>query len=477
MVSADDAALRPTDPGRRAVAPAGPTGVAGFVVTAYHDRRAGIIATRLAGTDGVSLEVAKWTDVLEHLGVGCYFFAGQLDRPPERSRLVPEAFYRHPAIASITAAAFSGSREVTLRADAEHPTIRRREFASPYVRPAAITHRINDIKAHLKVELYEFVREFDLDLLIVENALAIPLNIPLALAVTELVAETGLPVIAHHHDLPWERQRFAVNSVADYIAAAFPPPLPSVWHVVINSAQAKQLAWRTGLASRVIPNVMDFDRPPPPLDDYARGAREALGVAPNEALILQPTRIIQRKGIEVAIELTKRIGVPARLVVSHAGGDEGDDYEERVREFAALLAVPVRFEAEIVAPERGTTADGRPIYALDDVYPNADLVTYPSSIEGFGNAFLEAIYHRRPIVVNRYSTYELDIRPKGFRVVELDNYVSSAAVAEARRLIEDHDLAAAWADVNYGLARRYFSFTVLRHRLEALLSECLAEEG
>ncbi len=446
-------------------------------MTAYHDRRAGIVATRLAGTDGVSLETAKWTAVLEHLGLSCYFFAGQLDRPAERSRLVPEAFYRHPAVVSITTAAFSGSREVTLRADAEHPSIRRREFASPYVRPAAVTRRVDDLKAHLKSELYGFVRDFDLDLLIVENALAIPLNIPLALAVTEVVAETGIPVIAHHHDLPWERQRFAVNSVSDYIAAAFPPTLPSIRHVVINSAQAQQLAWRVGLASRVIPNVMDFDRPPAPPDDYASDARAALGVGPGEAFVLQPTRIIQRKGIEHAIELVKRLGIPARLVVSHAGGDEGNDYEERVREFADLLGVPVRFEAELVAPERGTTADGRRVYALDDIYPHADLVTYPSSIEGFGNAFLEAIYHRRPIVVNRYSTYELDIRPKGFRVVELDNYVSARAVAEARLLLEDHRLADEWADTNYALARRHFSFTVLGHRLEALLSECFAEEG
>ena len=70
------------------------------------------------------------------------------------------------------------------------------------------------------------------------------------------------------------------------------------------------------------------------------------------------------------------------------------------------------------------TADGRRVYTLADVYPQADLVTYPSSIEGFGNAFLEAVYHRRPLVVNRYSIYEIDIKPHGFRVVEFDNYVS-----------------------------------------------------
>jgi glycosyltransferase involved in cell wall biosynthesis len=439
--------------------------------------RIGIVSTRLAGTDGVSLEAAKWATILGELGYECFYLAGQLDRPAHRSRLTPEAYFGHPDIDAINAAAFAGTQDVTLAADAEHPRIHRRDYFSPYVRPPTVTKRIHELRAHLKTEIYAFIRDFDLHLLIVENALAIPINIPLGLAIAEVVAETGIPVIAHHHDFAWERQRFAVNCVGDYIAAAFPPVLPSVRHVVINSVQGQQLAWRTGLASRVIPNVMDFDRPPPPPDEYARDVRADLGVAVGEYLILQPTRIIQRKGIEHAIELTRRLGVPATLVISHAEGDEGGDYTQRVREFANLLGVHVRFESEIVGAERGTTTDGRRVYALADVYPKADLVTYPSSIEGFGNAFLEAVYHRRPLVVNRYSTYEIDIKPHGFKVVELDNYVSAASIADARRLLEDPLLAEAWADENVALARRHFSFAVLARRLTALLAECFGDRA
>jgi glycosyltransferase involved in cell wall biosynthesis len=436
--------------------------------------RIGIVSTRLAGTDGVSLESAKWEAVLERYGATCFYFAGELDRPPDRSRLVPHAFYRHPDIAAINEVAYGGSLEVMRSADAEHPLIHRRDFFSPYVRPPTVTRRIDELKVALKAELYDFIHDFDLDLLTVENALAIPLNIPLGLALTEVIAETGIPVLAHHHDFAWERQRFAVNSVGDYIAGAFPPDLPSVWHVVINTTQAQQLAWRRGLNARVVPNVIDFETPPPEPDAYAIGARAALGVRNGERLILQPTRVIQRKGIEHAIELTRRLGLPAILVISHAADDEGNEYSHRVREFAELLGVHVRFESEIVTVERGTTPDGRPTYTLADVYPQADLVTYPSSIEGFGNAFLEAVYFHRPIVVNRYSVYETDIKPRGFRVVEIENYVTEAAVRDARRLLEEPGLAEDWAHTNYELARRHFSFAVLDQRLGELLAECFA---
>jgi len=43
-------------------------------------RNIGFISTRIAGTDGVSLEIEKWATVLERNGFNCYYFAGELDR-------------------------------------------------------------------------------------------------------------------------------------------------------------------------------------------------------------------------------------------------------------------------------------------------------------------------------------------------------------------------------------------------------------
>ena len=56
----------------------------------------GFVATRLAGTDGVSLEAEKWAQVFEREGFNCFYFAGELDTPPERSYLLEEAHFTHP---------------------------------------------------------------------------------------------------------------------------------------------------------------------------------------------------------------------------------------------------------------------------------------------------------------------------------------------------------------------------------------------
>lgn len=441
-------------------------------------RHIGFISTRFAGTDGVSLETTKWATVLERLGHQCFYFAGECDRPAANSLMVPVAFYQHPEIAALTQMAYSGSWTVTEQARAAHPEIAKlyQDFFSIYSRPPQMTRRVNELKEQLKEQLYTFAHRFALELLIIENAVTIPLNLPLGLALTEFIAETGYPTIAHHHDFHWERQRFQVNCVGDYLAAAFPPNLPSIRHVVINSIQAQQLALRTGVTSRIIPNVMDFDSPPPAPDDYSRSARTDFGLETGEYFFLQPTRVIQRKGIEHAIELVRRLGLPAKLIISHASGDEGNDYEQRVHEYAHLLDVTVRFESDQVRDERGLTAAGKKIYTLGDIYPYADLITYPSSIEGFGNAFLEAVYYRRPLLVNNYSIYEVDIKPKGFRVAWFDGFINADTLQQVRHVLLNPTEAQAQAESNYQLARRYFSFTVLERRLLALLADCFGQQ-
>lgn len=441
-------------------------------------RRIGFVSTRFAGTDGVSLETAKWATVLERMGHECFYFCGECDRPPEKSYVVPEAHYRHSSIDAINQVVYQGTWGLLHERRRRHPEIKElhQDFFSVYIRPSHITQQIHELRFTLKEQLYKFAQQFHLEALIVENALTIPLNLPLGLAIAEFIAETGYPVIAHHHDFHWERQRFMNNSVHDYLAAAFPPDLPSIRHVVINSVQAQQIASRVGVTAMIIPNVMDFDSPPPPPDDYAQTVRADLGLPPDQYLILQPTRIIQRKGIEHAIELTRRLGLPAELVISHAAGDEGTDYEKRVREFAALLDVKVNFESSIIGTERGFTADGRKIYALEDLYHQADLVTYPSNIEGFGNAFLEAVYYRRPLVVNNYSIYEADIKPKGFKVIEFDGFISEKTLEQARFLLTHPQEVGDIVEHNYKLARRYYSYTMLERSLNHLLADCFGED-
>ena len=411
-------------------------------------KRIGFVSTRFAGTDGVTLEANKWAEVLEKAGHECFWFAGELDKEPQKSFHVAEGHFLDEQNTKINASVFGKK-----------------------LRKASVTEKIHALRALLKVNIYEFLEQFRIDLIIAENVLTIPLHIPFGIALTEVMAETQIPTIAHHHDFYWERIRFAVNAVEDYLHMAFPPCLPNIEHVVINSSAQEELAHRTGLSSTVIPNVLDFENPPVADWEQTRDFRESIGLTSEDVIILQPTRIVQRKGIEHAVDLVGGLGDPHyKLVISHEAGDEGLEYAEWLKDYANRQGVELLLISTHVRDPWTKPGVNEKRYTLWDVYPHADFITYPSLYEGFGNAFLEAVYFKKPLLINRYAIFVKDIEPKGFDLVVMDGYLSKKEIERVRKILEDDASRQKMVDRNYEIASRHFSYEFLRRRLNFLLT-------
>ena len=407
----------------------------------------GFISGRLAGTDGVSLETAKWAQVLEALGHKVFYCAGELEKDGPPSLFEPRMYFHTQEADWIFDHAY-GTTEA-------HPELR---------------SRIDSLAAFLKERLTKFISQFSIDLIVPENALTVPIQIALAAAITDLIEESGIPTIAHHHDFYWERAVYATTCIQDILDRCFPPRLPSIRHTVINSAAKRVLKDRFDLDSVVIPNVFDFAVPAPAIDGYNADLREAIGLTGEDVLVLQPTRIIPRKGIELAIELVGRLNDPrCKLVLSHAT-DVDPDYLAQLEAQANKWQVDMRVPIDRIDSLRGTR-DGRKIYGLWDVYPHADLVTYPSLYEGFGNALIEAIYFKLPVFLNRYSVYVDDIAPLGFDFVEIDGKITDEAVEAVRACLGSPERRRQMVEKNYALAAEHFSYQAVERALRPLLAE------
>jgi glycosyltransferase involved in cell wall biosynthesis len=407
----------------------------------------GFVSTRFAGTDGVTLEASKWAQVFKNAGHHHFWFAGLLDRNPDRCFLVPEAFFQHEKNIWIDQQIFGKKR-----------------------RDPAVTDAIYELKTYLKKQLKEFIRTFNIDLLVAQNVLTIPMHIPLGMALTELIAETGIPTIAHHHDFFWERTRFMVNAVGDYLRMAFPPNLPSIEHVVINSAAQEELALRTGLSSIIIPNVLDFENPPAVTRQETHDFRREIDLTPDDILILQPTRVVQRKGIEHAIQLVEALGDPrCKLVISHEAGDEGQEYAAWLKDHARESGVDLRLLHLRISDPMNPDVNRKDLYTLWDVYPYADFITYPSLYEGFGNAFLEAVYFKKPLLINRYAIFVRDIEPRGFDLVVMDGFLTRQTVAKVKEILNSPHRREEMVNTNFNIASQHYSYRVLRRWLNTLL--------
>lgn len=278
------------------------------------------------------------------------------------------------------------------------------------------------------------------DLVVVENLCTIPLN-P---AASHLVAETlrGRPAILHHHDPPWQRDRFAHVTEP-------PPDDPSWRHVTINDLTRQEMADR-GLAAVTIRNGFD---PHPPTGDRNK-TRERLGVelddrSPDGLLVVHPVRAIPRKAVNQAIALTEFLGGDPPATYWLPGPAE-DGFGTQLTGLLAAARCPVI---------------RHPAKSLADLYAAADVVAFPSIWEGFGNPPVEAALARRPAVVGTYPVAN-ELRDLGFRWFDAADPQALRAWLSAP---EDH--RAELLDHNRHVAITELSTERMTAELESLLTE------
>ena len=270
----------------------------------------------------------------------------------------------------------------------------------------------------------------DADLVVVENLCSLPLNLPAARVVARVLA--GRPAVLHHHDLPWQRERFA--TIAEL------PPTDEAWtHVTINELSRRQLAAR-GIDATTIPNAFDVDVPP---GDRA-ATRAALDVDVDERVLLQPTRAIARKNVPAALALAEAVGATYWLL-----GPAEEGYGPTCE--------------RLLSKARTRTIWG-PMADAADAYAACDAVVFPSTWEGFGNPTIESAIHRRPLAIGDYPV-AAEIAAYGFRWFPADDPGPLAAWL-------DHPDPALLAH-NHDVARRFFSLDTLRRRLAELRGKWL----
>jgi glycosyltransferase involved in cell wall biosynthesis len=447
----------------------------------------GIFHYQVGHTDGVSLEIDKWKSVLEEMGCEVHLCAGDLGAA--QGTLIEEMYHHLPPIERLASNAFNELRDFD---------------------PAAYRSELERWADRLAGSLRAFIRHRKIELLIPQNVWSIGLNPPLAIALERVRGEFDLPALAQHHDFYWERGDGLALTCPTAIELAdryLPPREARIRHVVINSLAQRQLAERKGIQASVVPNIFDFEAPPWALDDFNRDLRARLGLSDGDLVILQATRIVPRKGIELAIDFVKALGAPdrraeleqrslyngrkfgpdSRIVLFLAGydrDDAGGAYLSKLQVKAQRTGVDLAHVEGLIEHSR-QTRHGQKIYSLWDAYAVADFVSYPSLWEGWGNQFLEAVRARLPILLFEYPVYHSDIAEKGFEVVSLgaelqgrdpaglaqaDPELIQDAAQQAVSLLTDARRRQATVEHNFQIGQKHYSMDALRTYLRPLLA-------
>jgi glycosyltransferase involved in cell wall biosynthesis len=391
-----------------------------------------ILATRISGNDGVSLEAVRWGEVLKRMGHKVTFVAGALDR---KGVLIPELHFQNPKVTELH------DRVIYNRGSYE------KIEADIFKMAGVIEGELRDM----------FNANGKVDLLITPNTLSLPMHFPLAVALTRVIEERKIPTIARHHDFWWERERFMRSTMFEFFKRWFPPELPNIAHVVINSIAHMELEKRTGLKSDVIWDSFDYRSELNKKDSFSEKFREDFRIEEDDIVFLQATRIVPRKRIEIAVELLHKLNNPkAVLILAGYSGDEAGDYEDSIRDLVKRKKIRIRFIEKQVNSKRrliklrnGKDPKRKRVYTLWDCFVNADFVTYPTEVEGFGNQFVEAVYFRKPIIITPYPVYKSDIKPLGFETIEMPDEVTREVLNQVNELIESPGKVKRMVDRNF----------------------------
>ena len=427
----------------------------------------GIIIGRIGGVDGVALETEKWIDVMKAMGHQAFTLSGQFqERPmdPDTETLVPEMSFFSP----------------------ESFWSQKKAFFYPETNREELIEHLNLYSKVIYKKIMLWIQERKIQLIISENASALPSHLEMGMAINKAVHKTGIPTITHDHDFAWERgDRYLSphGEINDFISEVFPLRAPNSVHAVINTHAANTLKERFGREAINVPNVMNFDQPFGLPNQKNENLAKHMGFNKTDLFLFQITRIVRRKGIESAIHLVHELkDKNIKLIITGNYADDAGSayYNELVNQIHELkLGEQISFAYHLFHNKGLSNGDGEVRFSLSDAYARATACTYFSTYEGFGNAFVEAVLARRPIFVNNYEpVYMPDIGSKGFKTVMIENgELSSEAVSAMAEVIYNPALATEIAEYNFELGRRFFSYDTLREKLELLIGKAVAAAG
>ena len=420
----------------------------------------GIIIGRIGGVDGVALETEKWIEVLKRMGHEIFIISGQFEgrkidcqhetRVQEMSFFSPESYWEQ----------------------------KKAYFNPDYDEDVLIEHLLLYAKV-IERKIIDWAKKQKIQLLISENASALPSHISMGLAIKNAVEKLQIPTITHDHDFAWERDSRYVSphsKINQIVEDTFPLRLTNSIHAVINLHAQKTLKEKYKRDSIVVPNVMDFDKPFAKITDHNKDLRRDLGLDDDDILLFQITRIVRRKGIETAIKLIDLLNNPKikLIITGNYADDAGSEYYMELAELIHELKISkqVHFAYHSFSNKGFASSANERNYSLSDAYAHARACTYFSTYEGFGNAFVEAVLAKKPIFVNNYKpVYWPDIGSKGFKTVMLeDNDVTDKALKEMQEIIYNDKINTEIGEYNYQLGKKYFSYDTLEEKLTELMN-------
>lgn len=434
---------------------------------------------RINNTDGVSVEMQKWSRVLTEMGHRCIFVSGSeqsetnyhidgIDFQDEKNKIVVENCYEE------------------LKSFSDEDSLK-----------DWIYKRADEIER----ELREVKKKYRVDCFFVANIWSLGWNLSAAIAFTNFARKhPKVKFVSVDSDIYWERELynhpvvgFVWQMVDDYLL----PDLFNVKHCVISENAKREMIKRRGINSEILSKYIDVSANSAEIPGNSLEIRKIAGAGENDLVILNPSRIVPRKAIEFSVELVaylnsvkndfcgktlscgRKFDENSKIILLLYGIEEnpGDGYFDIVKREADRAGVIYRYIGDKISYERSAEK-----LSYMDAFYACDAVVVSSVLESWGSHILETALAKKPLVLFEYPVFAESIKKYGFRLCSLGSkyldvkplkIIQSDAVVRAGKELEqlllDTDKAQTSAQKNYNICTRYFSFKILANSLQKIL--------
>ena len=434
---------------------------------------------RINNTDGVSVEMQKWSRVLTEMGHKCIFVSGSeqsetnyhidgIDFQDEKNKIVVENCYDE------------------LKSFPDEESLK-----------AWIYKRADEIEK----ELREVKKKYRIDCFFVANILSLGWNLSAAIAFANFAKKhPKVKFVSVDSDIYWERELYnhpVVGFVGQMIDDYLLPDLFNVKHCVISEHAKREMIKRRGINSEILSKYIDISANSAEIPVNTQEIRRMAGAGENDLIILNPSRIVPRKAIEFSVEFVaylnsvkkelcgktlyngRQFDENSKIILLLYGIEENleDGYFDRIRAEAESEGVTYCYIGDKISYERNANK-----LSYMDAFYACDVVVVSSVLESWGSHILEKKKKKKPLVLFEYPVFSESVKKYGFRLCSLGNkyldvkplkIIQSDAVGKAVKelnvLLTDKEKADASAQKNYNICTKYFSLKILGNTLQKIL--------
>lgn len=359
--------------------------------------------------------------------------------------------------------------------------------------PENLEVEIHDKSAYAKEKIKNWVEKNKIDLIIAHNT-SHPYNFTTAVGLgyyIEELREEGIiwpKVMVWWHDSYFEREQFAnpnpiVDKYLKYLPGTYIDGVAFINKMQPLMARKYFQKYNPDISDEffqqraiVVPNTSEIEwdwknqywggnkvvSPEP--DNYNDSFFHDIGLLKeindrgfninDTVFLLQHTRVVPRKKIELAIDFAFQIESRFKkdnkhkcvaLIISGHSGDEQTDYKLFLNEYFSLknkeypeANIILIFGENWILSHRDIIVDKK-YYNFAEVpsiiAAHGGIGTYFSEVEGYGNNLLEMISLGLPAVINKYEIYKTDIESLGFDIPAVEEGILTEELIEQAYLL------------------------------------------